>query len=204
MNFQVTTFWASPRAAEMGPKRVGGGSNRGRSQVSGGSKREQRQRPRPQPQPQSQSQPPPSQAGRSRVVSECSEDHCPVCLSRMSVFAAGHCNHHICMECSTRLRVLCQQNECPICRQDLPSVVFSRSRIPYESKPLEMDRRRGICFEDEGVRQVYNELLEHKCPECPNLAAFPTFTELGRHVKREHQLFFCTLCIEHLKVVMDV
>ena len=55
-------------------------------------------------------------------VSECGEDHCPVCLNRCRIFAVGLCNHHVCSECSTRMRVLCGQNECPICRQDMPKV----------------------------------------------------------------------------------
>ena len=60
---------------------------------------------------------------RSRVDSECSmDDACPVCLNRIRIFSVGLCNHHVCQECSTRMRVLCGQNECPICRQDMPKV----------------------------------------------------------------------------------
>jgi len=101
-----------------------------------------------------------NQNERQRLYSECSEDHCAVCLNRLVIFAVGRCNHpgsvklsklvntntwfrlkiltvtnHIltslttfiesivvCGECSTRMRILCNQNECPICRQDLPKV----------------------------------------------------------------------------------
>ena len=30
----------------------------------------------------------------------------------------------VCGECSTRMRVLCSQNECPICRQDIQKVIL--------------------------------------------------------------------------------
>ena len=61
-------------------------------------------------------------AKRDRVYSECSDEHCPVCLNRMKIYAVGMCNHPVCSECSARMRILCAQNECPICRQDMPKV----------------------------------------------------------------------------------
>ena len=75
---------------------------------------------------------------RDRVYSECSDEHCPVCLNRMQIYAVGMCNHPVCSECSTRMRILCAQNECPICRQDMPKVIYEcnlsrllkRSQIP--------------------------------------------------------------------------
>ena len=47
---------------------------------------------------------------------------CPICLNTIEIFAVGLCNHPVCSECSTRLRILCEQKECPICRQDMPMV----------------------------------------------------------------------------------
>ena len=63
-----------------------------------------------------------NETGRDRVYSECSDEHCAVCLNRMQIYAVGMCNHPVCSECSTRMRILCAQNECPICRQDMPKV----------------------------------------------------------------------------------
>ena len=63
---------------------------------------------------------------RDRVMmSECSnpgEEAYQVCMNKMEVFSVGECNHPVCHTCSTRMRVLCQRNECAICRQDLPKV----------------------------------------------------------------------------------
>lgn len=50
------------------------------------------------------------------------DNTCIVCYKKMDLFSIGECNHPVCYECSTRMRVLCEQNECPICRQDLPKV----------------------------------------------------------------------------------
>ena len=51
-----------------------------------------------------------------------SENTCVVCFKTASIFSIGECDHPVCYECSTRMRVLCRQNECPICRQDLAKV----------------------------------------------------------------------------------
>lgn len=39
-----------------------------------------------------------------------------------AIFAIGPCNHMVCYYCSTKMRVLCEQNECPTCRQELSEV----------------------------------------------------------------------------------
>ncbi len=54
--------------------------------------------------------------------------NCVVCCLQMgttnkkSIYAIGSCDHLVCYECSTRMRVLCKQNECPICRQEITQV----------------------------------------------------------------------------------
>ena len=57
------------------------------------------------------------------------ENVCIVCYKKMNFFSIGECNHPVCYECSTRMRVLCEQNECPICRQDLPKVNNERKQL---------------------------------------------------------------------------
>lgn len=56
-------------------------------------------------------------------------DNCVVCFREMEIFSLGECNHPVCYECSARMRVLCLQNECPICRQDLPKVCKESPKI---------------------------------------------------------------------------
>lgn len=50
------------------------------------------------------------------------EDPCVVCFRECKYFSVGECDHPVCFECSTRMRVLCRQNECPICRQEAAKV----------------------------------------------------------------------------------
>lgn len=58
----------------------------------------------------------------TNVVTENSENACVVCFKNVFIYSVGECDHPVCYECSTRMRVLCRQNECPICRQDMPKV----------------------------------------------------------------------------------
>lgn len=58
------------------------------------------------------------------IIDQNNENACIVCFKDVEIFSIGDCNHAVCYECSTRMRVLCRQNECPICRQDLAKVCF--------------------------------------------------------------------------------
>lgn len=53
------------------------------------------------------------------------ENSCVVCFRDVEIYSVGECDHPVCYECSTRMRVLCDQNECPFCRQDVAKVCSS-------------------------------------------------------------------------------
>lgn len=53
------------------------------------------------------------------------------------------------------------------------------------------------------IQASYNELLEHNCFKCKKenkVANFRTFALLKDHMRREHELHYCDLCVENLKV----
>lgn len=60
----------------------------------------------------------------SKIMNESSENLCVVCFKNVEIYSIGECDHPVCYECSTRMRVLCEQNECPICRQSLSKVIL--------------------------------------------------------------------------------
>lgn len=51
-----------------------------------------------------------------------------------------------------------------------------------------------------GARCVSRQLLQHECPQCPELPPFGLFGDLEQHMRRQHELFCCKLCLRHLKV----
>lgn len=56
--------------------------------------------------------------------SESTDQTCSVCFKEAEIFSIGLCDHPICHECSTRMRVLCKEDACPICRREMPKVVI--------------------------------------------------------------------------------
>ena len=48
---------------------------------------------------------------------------CPVCFcDDTKLWSVGECRHPICYVCSTRLRVLCEKKDCPVCRESMDKV----------------------------------------------------------------------------------
>ena len=53
----------------------------------------------------------------------CSNDwSCLICCELSPYKVLGKCNHPICITCASRLRELCDQKFCPVCREDLEKV----------------------------------------------------------------------------------
>ena len=58
----------------------------------------------------------------SKMASCMANQICVVCCHETKIWAMGECNHPTCLLCSARLRVLCGQNDCPVCRMNLKEV----------------------------------------------------------------------------------
>ncbi|XP_023177787.2 E3 ubiquitin-protein ligase ZNF598 [Drosophila hydei] len=132
------------------------------------------------------------------------DNACVVCFKNVEIYSIGDCDHPVCYECSTRMRVLCQQNECPICRHVLNKVLFTLEKLPY--RELEASNRSdfyskkyriGFCTAD--IQQKFYKLLDHPCSQC-NVQPYRTFEALRNHVLREHHMYFCDLCVKNLKI----
>ncbi|KAI9583528.1 E3 ubiquitin-protein ligase ZNF598 [Glossina fuscipes] len=132
------------------------------------------------------------------------DNACVVCFKNVDIYSIGECDHPVCYECSTRMRVLCQQNECPICRQVLSKVIFTYDKLPYreleaKNRSEYYSKKYKIGFYTCEIQQKFFELLDHPCPKC-NVPPYRTFQGLRNHVRKEHDLYFCDICVEHLKI----
>ncbi|XP_033254091.1 E3 ubiquitin-protein ligase ZNF598-like [Drosophila miranda] len=132
------------------------------------------------------------------------DNACVVCFKNFDIYSIGDCDHPVCYECLTRMRVLCQQNECPICRHVLSKVLFTLEKLPY--RELEANSRSdfyskkyriGFCTAE--IQQKFFQLLDHPCPKC-EAPPYRTFAGLRNHVRSEHNLHYCDLCVETLKI----
>lgn len=146
-----------------------------------------------------------SSKGRvSRVESATEEEEvCVVCFRPVETYSIGECDHPVCFECSTRMRVLCGRNECPICRKNMAKVVFTRNVVSFMSintRNMLYERRYAIYFESEAVMKAYDLLMEHSCSLCKDIPPFKNFAMLKDHMRKNHELFYCELCVDHLKI----
>ncbi|CAO1321783.1 unnamed protein product [Diamesa hyperborea] len=137
-------------------------------------------------------------------MNDLGNDNCVVCFREIDIFSIGECNHPVCHECSARMRVLCLQNECPICRQDLPKVIFTRNVLPYVTLDKQFrsglyDKKFRICFEDLDIQKRFYRLLDNTCSVC-DIRPFLEFDHLKDHVRKVHELFYCDICTDNLKI----
>ncbi|XP_034242189.1 E3 ubiquitin-protein ligase ZNF598 [Thrips palmi] len=131
------------------------------------------------------------------------DNTCVVCFKNVDIFSIGICDHPVCYECSTRMRVLCRQNECPICRQDMPKVIFTRSIRPYREiagKSYPSDKEFKILFDGGPTQNLYEKLLQHECHICSGSKSHSSFQLLKDHMRKKHELFYCDLCVDNLKI----
>lgn len=140
----------------------------------------------------------------SKIMNESSENLCVVCFKNVEIYSIGECDHPVCYECSTRMRVLCEQNECPICRQSLSKVIFTDEKRPYReletsNRSEYYNKKYKICFANLQIQKAFYDLLDHPCPKCDS-KSFYSFDALKEHVRKEHELFYCDICVSHLKI----
>lgn len=150
------------------------------------------------------------------------DDLCVVCFKNVDLYSIGACDHPVCYECSTRMRVVCDRKECPICRSDMPEVnnppdrfstylitnsyiilqvVFTREVKPFKDlvlRPGISDQTYGIQFMSKAIQDDYRKLLEFVCSVCAQ--EFKNFNQLRDHMRKEHELHYCDLCVKHLMI----
>lgn len=101
------------------------------------------------------------------------------------------------------MRVLCEHFYCPICRTDLPQVYFVNKVTKFESIPRHgyiPNRKNKMFFENDTIKQAFDKLLENRCKLCTHARPERTFKDLEKHMRKEHTMFYCSLCVDHLKL----
>ena len=139
---------------------------------------------------------------RKRLSESEGDGVCVVCAHPIEIYAVGDCNHYICFKCCTKIRLLCEESLCPVCRKELSKVIFSKNKETFEvlnRLKLIKDRQYdvGIFFADIAIIKEYNRILEHRCPVCPNRPPDKTFEGTVAHLRKEHTLFYCEICLKH-------
>lgn len=131
------------------------------------------------------------------------ERNCVLCCQDLEIFALGKCDHPVCYRCSTKMRVLCDQKYCAVCREELDKVIFVKTLEPFSTLPLQQfqcEKKHDIYFSDGKIYSQFRRLLLPECPHCPEPKVFSKFEELEQHMRKQHELFCCKLCTRHVKI----
>uniref|UniRef100_A0A8C2PXN2 RING-type E3 ubiquitin transferase n=2 Tax=Cyprinus carpio TaxID=7962 RepID=A0A8C2PXN2_CYPCA len=131
------------------------------------------------------------------------ESTCVLCCQDIDMFAVGKCDHPVCYRCSTKMRVLCEQKYCAVCREQLDKVVFMKKPEPFAALHIhqyQCEKKYDIYFADGKMYAQFRKILLHECPQCPEPKVFSKFEELEQHMRKQHELFCCKLCAKHLKI----
>lgn len=61
------------------------------------------------------------------------------------------------------------------------------------------DKKFRICFEDIDIQKKFYRLLDNTCSVC-DIRPFLEFDHLKDHVRKVHELFYCDICTDNLKI----
>ncbi|KAI4884012.1 hypothetical protein NFI96_019532 [Prochilodus magdalenae] len=131
------------------------------------------------------------------------ESVCVLCCQDIDIFAVGKCDHPVCYRCSTKMRVLCDQKYCAVCREELDKVIFVKKLKQFAALPhqeYQSEKKYDIYFCDGKVFAQFRRILLSECPQCPEPKVFSKFEELEQHMRKQHELFCCKLCAKYLKI----
>ncbi|KAJ2166563.1 hypothetical protein GGH15_002677 [Coemansia sp. RSA 562] len=129
------------------------------------------------------------------------ETVCFICADSVSFYAVGQCDHRTCFRCSLRLRELFKSKACPYCKTDLDTIIYTRDAetehavLLQQSFPFE---EMGIKFDCKEAHEATKHALQFNCPhrKCQYIAK-GGWKDLKAHVRNEHSLQFCDLCLKN-------
>lgn len=62
------------------------------------------------------------------------------------------------------------------------------------------DSNYGMLFETHELYQEYEALRQNSCDKCTPKEVFRTFKQLRAHVNKAHDLHYCEICVDNLKL----
>ena len=83
-------------------------------------------------------------------------------------------------------------------------VIFTKTVAPFATLDRELrsglyEKKYRIVFADLEIQKSFYHLLENRCPECDH-TPFLEFNKLKDHVRKVHELFYCEICTDNLKI----
>ncbi|KAL0436031.1 UNVERIFIED_CONTAM: E3 ubiquitin-protein ligase hel2 [Sesamum radiatum] len=157
------------------------------------------------------------------------DDSCAVCAETLEWVAYGACGHKdVCSTCVARLRFICDDRRCCICKTEAGVVFVTKALGDYTKTisdfsllPSEVKEGRvGQYWYHEDTQALFDDLDHYKmikamcrlsCSVCDKMedqpddgsrrrAKFRNIEQLKGHLFHKHRLLMCSLCLEGRKV----
>ncbi|KAL2556466.1 RING/U-box superfamily protein [Forsythia ovata] len=157
------------------------------------------------------------------------DDSCAVCAEVLEWVAYGECGHKdVCSTCVARLRFICDDRRCCICKTESNVVFVTKALGDYTNTisnfsvfPLEVKEGRvgeywyhedtQAFFDDSDHYKMIKAMCRLSCSVCDNMEGqtedgsrrkpkFRNIEQLKGHLFHKHRLIMCSLCLEGRKV----
>ncbi|XP_057790406.1 uncharacterized protein LOC131007276 [Salvia miltiorrhiza] len=156
------------------------------------------------------------------------DDSCAVCAESLEWVAYGACGHKdVCSTCVARLRFICNDRCCCICKTENDVVFVTKALGDYTKTISDFtlfppERREGkmgqywyhddtqAFFDDSDHYKMIKAMCRLSCSECDKedlpddgsrrRAKFRNIDQLKGHLFHKHKLIMCSLCLEGRKV----
>ncbi|XP_028101560.1 E3 ubiquitin-protein ligase HEL2-like [Camellia sinensis] len=157
------------------------------------------------------------------------DDTCAVCAETLEWAAYGQCGHHeVCSTCIARLRFICDDRRCCICKSESNIIFVTKALGDYTRMindfsifPVDpTEGQVGPYWYHEGTQAFFDDLDHYKmitgmcklsCNVCDKKddqgsedlkrrGKFRNVAQLKSHLFHHHKLFMCSLCLEGRKI----
>ncbi|KAA8549034.1 hypothetical protein F0562_000718 [Nyssa sinensis] len=157
------------------------------------------------------------------------DDSCAVCAETLEWVAYGPCGHReVCSTCVARLRFICDDRRCCICKTENNVVFVTKAlgdytRMINDFSVLPSELREGrlgsywyhedtqAYFDDSDHYKMIKAMCRLSCSVCDKMeqqltdgskrrARFRNIEQLKGHLFHQHKLLMCSLCLEGRKV----
>ncbi|KAF9688210.1 hypothetical protein SADUNF_Sadunf02G0173500 [Salix dunnii] len=155
------------------------------------------------------------------------DDSCAVCAEALEWVAYGACGHRdVCSTCVARLRCICDDRRCCICKTESSIVFVTKALGDYTRMindflllpPEPKEGRMGSYWYHEDTQAFFDDVDHYKmikamcrlsCSVCDKEESndgskrrgkFRNINQLKGHLFHQHKLHMCSLCLEGRKV----
>ncbi|WCJ26858.1 zinc ion binding nucleic acid binding [Euphorbia peplus] len=160
------------------------------------------------------------------------DDSCAVCAETLEWVAYGPCGHReVCSTCIIRLRFICNDRCCCICKSESTSIFVTKALGDYTrtindfsglpTNPIEgqvgqywFHEGAQAYFDDADHFKIIKAMCRLSCNVCEKKngprngeskrsADFSNIEQLKIHLFHQHKLFMCSLCLEGRKIFIS-